>query len=289
MSDALEASYAHCRKVARRRARNFYYSFVLLEKRQRDAMCALYAFNRQCDDLGDEPDRFEHASAKAALDDWRRQLEAALRGDCPDHAVWPAFHDAVKRYSIPHQYFHDTIDGVTSDLERRRIDTFEELYRYCYQVASAVGLSVLHVFGFQSREALPLAEKCGIAFQLTNILRDVREDARMGRVYLPAEDLARFRVDPEQLRDGALSGQFVELMRFEASRARRYYRETAPLVGLVHRRSRGSLWALIRIYSRLLERIEEADFDVLHKRITVPWREKCAIMLRGLFGGLQTV
>ena len=280
MSSALEASYAYCRQVVRRRARNFYYAFVLLEKPQRKAICALYAFNRRCDDLSDEPDRFGHASALSVLEDWRAQLEAALRGDYGDYPTWPAFHDTVKRYQIPHQYFHDMIDGVSSDLQPRRIETFEELYRYCYLVASVVGLSVVYVLGFESTEALPLAEKCGIAFQLTNILRDVREDARMGRVYLPAEDLERFGVDPEQFRDGAASGQFVQLMRFEAARARSYYRESAPLVGLVHPRSRNSLRALVRIYSRLLERIEESDFDVLRRRISLPWWEKCAVVAR---------
>lgn len=277
MSSVLEASYTCCRKVARRRARNFYYAFVLLEKPRRDAICALYAFNRRCDDLSDEPDRFGHASAQSALDDWRTQLEAALRGDWGDHPSWPAFHDTVKRYQIPHRHFHDMIDGVTADLQPRQIETFEELYRYCYLVASTVGLSVVYVLGFESAETVPLAEKCGIAFQLTNILRDVREDARMGRVYLPAEDLERFGVDPEQLRDGAASGQFFKLMRFEAARARSYYRESARLVNLVHPRSRNSLRVLIRIYSRLLERIEESDFDVLRRRIRLPWWEKCAI------------
>ena len=149
-------------------------------------------------------------------------------------------------------------------------------------MASAVGLSVLHVFGFDSGDAPALAEKCGIAFQLTNILRDVREDARMDRVYLPAEDIARFGVSPEQLRAGPANEPFLELMRFEANRARAYYAESAPLVGLVSPRSRRSMWALIRIYSRLLERIESSGFDVLSRRIRVPTWEKLAILARAL-------
>jgi phytoene synthase len=211
-------------------------------------------------------------------------LDAALAGDCAAHAVWPAFRDAVERFGIPSRYFHDILDGVSSDLERHSIATFDELYRYCYQVASAVGLSVVHVFGFETADALPMAEKCGVAFQLTNILRDVGEDAAMGRVYLPAEDLSRFGVEPGLLRDGRATREFRELMRFEAARARGYYREAAPLVGYVHPRSRASLRALIRIYSRLLERIEEADFDVFRRRIRVPAWEKLYILLRGLAG-----
>ena len=282
MSVLLAESYAHCRSVAKERAKNFYYSFVLLDRPRRDAMCALYAFNRRCDDLSDEP--AGEVSAREALADWRRQLEAALAGDYGDDPVWPAFHHSAKRFGIPPRYFHEMIDGVTSDLEPRRIETFDELYRYCYQVASAVGLSVLYVFGFESADAPQLAEKCGIAFQLTNILRDVREDARMDRVYLPAEDLDRFGVPAGQLRDGEATGAFVELMKFEADRARRYYSDSAPLVQLVHRRSRGSLWALIRIYRCLLDRIEASNYDVLRQRIRVPRWEKCGIVLRGMAG-----
>ena len=282
MTLGVEASYAHCRRVARQRAKNFYYSFLLLDGARRDAMCALYTFNRQCDDISDEPERYGHGSAGQALDDWRSQLEAALAGNPPDHPVWPAFHDTVLRFGIPHRYFHDMIDGVMSDLEPRRIDTFDELYQYCYQVAAAVGLSVLHVFGFESAEAPALAEKCGVAFQLTNILRDVKEDSAMGRIYLPEEDLVRFGVEPDAVREGRMTEPLRRALRFQAARARAYYAEAAPLVDLVHPRSRASLWALIRIYSRLLERIEQANFDVFTRRIRVPLWEKCAILLRAI-------
>ena len=177
--------------VAQSQAKNFYYSFLLLAPPKRRAMCAIYAFMRYCDDLSDDenvPDR------AAAIARWRGDLELALDGHAPDHPLWPAFADSVARYKIPHQYFFDMIDGVSSDLEPRVIQTFDELYRYCYQVASVVGLTVIHIFGFEDPRALDLAEKCGIAFQLTNILRDVREDSEKGRVYIPAEDLSRFGV-----------------------------------------------------------------------------------------------
>lgn len=282
MREDVEASYAYCRRMARRRARNFYYSFLLLDRARRDAMCALYAFNRLCDDISDEPGRYGYSSPRQALERWRGELQAALDGRPPEHPLWPAFQDTVLRFDIPRQYFFEMIDGVMSDLEPRAIATFEELYRYCYQVASAVGLSVLYVFGFRSAEALPLAEKCGIAFQLTNILRDVAEDARMGRIYLPAEDLRRFGVACEDLLDGRMSEPFRRLMQFEAGRARAYYEESAPLVGLVEPSSRPSLWALIRIYRRLLERIEQCDFDVLDRRVRVPAWEKLTILFQAL-------
>jgi phytoene synthase len=205
----------------------------------------------------------------AAMSEWRAQLDAALDGRYGPHPCWPAFHDAVRRYRIPSRYFHEMIDGVTSDLTPRDIQTFEELYRYCYQVASVVGLAIVHVFGFESPRALELAEKCGVAFQLTNIIRDLKEDTDRGRFYLPREHRDRFP-DPR------------DLLAFEAARAREYYRESEPLLGLVDRRSRRSLWALIEIYRQLLRRIEEANFDVMSRKIRLSTAEKVAILARSI-------
>ncbi|MCX6608241.1 MAG: phytoene/squalene synthase family protein [Acidobacteria bacterium] len=267
MSRAVEQSYAYCRQVARSRAKNFYYSFVLLRKEQRDAMCAVYAFMRYCDDLSDD---LEGTTADT-MGQWRADLERALRGEYGEHAVWPAFHDTVQRFKIPHQYFFDMITGVSSDLSPKPVETFADLYQYCYRVASVVGLTIIHIFGFEDPKALELAEKCGIAFQLTNILRDVREDAELGRMYVPAEDLRRFGVKAQGI---AYTPGFVELMKFEAGRARGYYNEAMPLIGMVERGSRASLWALIEIYSRLLQRIEEKQYRVLDGRIRLSTLEK---------------
>jgi phytoene synthase len=275
--DDVARSYRYCRGVARSRAKNFYYSFVLLSRPQRNAMCAMYAFMRYCDDLSDEP-----GATRAAIERWRADLNEALAGRFSGHPVWPAFQHAVGQFRIPHEYFGEMIDGVASDLEPRRIETFDQLHRYCYQVASVVGLTTVHIFGFDSPAALPLAEKCGVAFQLTNILRDIREDAGLGRIYLPAEDLRRFGVTEEDLRAGKRSPAFVELMRFEAARARAFYDESRPLLDLVSRRSRPSLWALLEIYSRLLERIERSGYDVFERRIRLSTGEKAAIVLRAL-------
>jgi len=265
----LEASYDFCARIARRRARNFYYSFLLLPREQRAAMCAIYAFMRYCDDISEG-----EGASRAAIDRWRNDLDQALEGVYADNPLWPAFHDTVRRYRIPHQYFHEMIEGVSADLEPHRIQSFDELYQYCYRVASVVGLTIIHIFGFESPDALTLAEKCGIAFQLTNILRDVREDRENGRVYLPEEDIQRFGADLEKY-DAA----FVTLMSFEGERARGFYTESRPLLDLVSRRSRSSLWALIEIYRRLLDRIEKSRFDVLSRRIRVPTWEKIAILL----------
>lgn len=276
---SVEQSYRFCREVARQRAKNFYYAFLLLEKPQRDAMCAIYAFMRQCDDISDDP-AADKAKLPEAVALWRMELNRALTGTVDANPIWPAFHDTVLRYSIPHRFFHEMLDGITSDLEPRRIQTYQELYRYCYQVAAVVGLTVVHIFGFESMKALLLAEKCGIAFQLTNILRDVSEDALLDRVYLPLEDLNRFGVPVEQLQSGKEDERFRELMRFEAARARECYQESAPLLDLIHPKSRSSLWALRAIYLRLLARIEKADYSVLSRRINVPARTKITLLLR---------
>ncbi len=279
MRNAIDQSYEYCRRVARRRAKNFYYSFVLLSRPQRRAMCAIYAFMRYCDDLSDEP-----GATRAAIERWRAEMEDALAGRFSGHPVWPAFHHTVRRFRIPHEYFRAMIDGVLSDLEPREFETFDQLYRYCYQVASVVGLTTIHIFGFDTRSALPLAEKCGAAFQLTNILRDIREDAARGRIYLPAEDLRRFGLTTGDIHTGKRSQPFLNLMQFEAERARAWYNESMPLLDLIHPRSRPSLWALIGIYSRLLERIVESDYDVFARRVRLPLWEKSWIVVRALVG-----
>jgi phytoene synthase len=269
---SLSNSYAYCRRITRARAKNFYYSFVLLSTEQRNAMCAMYAFMRFCDDLSDEP-----GATAAAMQNWRASLERALNGHLDDHPLWPAFHDAVQRYRIPHDYFFQMIEGVQSDLTPREIHNFDDLYQYCYRVASVVGLTTIHIFGFSDPQALDLAEKCGIAFQLTNILRDVREDAELGRVYLPTEDLQLFEVRREELLGTERSNRFLRLMEFEADRARRFYDQSRPLIGLVEARSRSSLWVLITIYSRLLDKIRTSNFDVLQRRISLSTWEKVRI------------
>jgi 15-cis-phytoene synthase len=268
----LGASYAFCRGIARTRARNFYYSFLLLSSEQKSAMCAIYAFMRYCDDISEG-----EGASREAIDQWRADLDRALAGDSPDNPLWPAFADTVKRYRIPHKYFHEMIDGVSGDLEPREIQTFEELYRYCYQVASVVGLTIVHIFGFESPDALVLAEKCGIAFQLTNILRDVREDRENARIYIPAEDIRRFGADLSHSDE-----KFVNLMRFEAERAHRYYDESRPLIGMVDAPNRRSLWAMIEIYRRLLIKIEESNFQVLDGRVRVSTLGKLGILAKAI-------
>jgi len=271
-----EASYAHCESIARARARNFYWSFLLLPKQKRLAMCAVYAFMRECDDLSDGA----RASAQA-MGEWRSDLSRALGGETPAHPLWPALMDTVSRYGIPHCYLSEMIDGVESDLTAHDFETFEELYRYCYLVASVVGLTIIHIFGFDDPAAPELAEKCGIAFQLTNIIRDVAEAREEGRVYLPREEMRRYGVHSLNTDSPELRSLLASL----AVRAKAYYAESEPLIGMMHKDSRASMWALVEIYSRLLGRIEAADYNVLPRRIRLSSWEKAWILAQAKLRG----
>jgi len=271
---SVEASYAESRRIVRAAASNFYYAFFLLPRPKRDAMCALYAFMRLVDDVSDSPG--DVAAKQQALARERAALDAALGGDAGAHAILPAFVDALARYKIPSRYIHDLISGAEMDLSVASYATFERLREYCYRVAGTVGLTCVHVFGFRDPRALDLAEKLGIAFQLTNILRDVARDFDMGRVYLPVEDWQRFGCRPDDATRGAPAPPLVEMLHFEAARARQFYEEGAPLIAQVSPDSRAALWALVRIYSGLLRRIEARGFDVFSSRVRLSAAENIA-------------
>ena len=246
-------------------------------------MCAIYAFMRYSDDISDEGDPPIEVRRKA-LADWRVALDCALAGEFGDDPILPAFRATVDKYAIPHEYFFDLIEGIASDLEPQRYETFDELYRYCYRVASVVGLTIVHIFGFESEQALELAEKCGIGFQLTNILRDIPEDAAMGRVYLPGEDLARFGMTRDELLRAGVShpehAGFNKFMAYEWQRANRYYEDSAPLLGMVRSTSRPALWAMMAIYYGILLRIRKQGYDVYSRRARLSALEKSWIVLR---------
>ena len=271
----LNESYTHCAEVARTQARNFYYSFLVLPPEKRAALCAVYAFMRYCDDISDEDGTFEEKRAR--MEQWRAALDRAFEGDYGESAVLPAFHDTAVRYRIPKRLFEEVIEGAEMDLTPSRCETFEELYRYCYHVASAVGLVCIHVFGFTDPNACGYAEKLGIAFQLTNILRDLKEDASMGRVYLPQEDLRRFDYPEADLARGVVDERFLALMRFQVERAERYYEEAKPLFALIDPVSRPCLYAMSRIYRGILEQIVRQNYDVFRTRARVPTWGKVAI------------
>ena len=277
--DEVAVSYQHCRNLTKAAARNFYYGFALLPPAKRDALCALYAFMRRADDISDSAG--ETRDKQATLKGWRTTLDESLAGNYNGNRILPAFHHAVSRYEIPPAYFHDLLSGAEMDLSVRRYETFDLLRRYCYCVAGTVGLCCIHVFGYRDPAALELAPKLGIAFQLTNILRDVREDFGMGRVYLPQEDLARFGCAEQSLGEPVASPEFVSVMKFEVDRAWRFYEEGVRLQDMISRDSQAALWTLTRIYSGVLRKVETIDYDVLAKPHPGLSRiEKTWIMLR---------
>jgi phytoene synthase len=260
----LASSYAYCEGLARRQAGNFYHAFRLLPGEQRRAMCALYSFMRVADDLTDEGGATE--DKRAALESWRSQFHQAL-GGCYTHALHAAFHHTVENYGIPVTYLEAVLDGVAMDLDTDRYETFADLYPYCYRVASAVGLACIHIWGFEGTAAAAHAESAGIAFQLTNILRDLGEDAARGRVYLPREDFLRFGYTEMDLRQGNRDTQFTELMRFQVARANHYYDAALPLTELLHPAGRGVFMVMLRTYRGLLNEIVRRDYDVFSKRV----------------------
>ena len=270
------ASYAECNRIARASRSSFYLAFFGLRKEKRNALCALYAFMRLVDNVSDEPGDIE--SKRLGLAHWRALLDEAAAGRTDGHAILPALADTIKRFEIPTRYFHDLILGAEMDLTVASYATFDRLSEYCYRVAGTVGLTCLHVFGFRDPHAPDLAERLGLAFQLTNILRDVQADHEMGRVYLPLEDLARFGVREQDLR-GPVTPALRDLLAFSADRAWRFYEEGASLVAQVDPDSRATLWALIRTYSSLLARIEERGFDVFSSRVSLSSAEKIQFLL----------
>jgi len=267
----LKKSYAYCDRLARREAGNFYHAFRFLPSAQRLGMCALYAFLRIADDLSDSQASDEEK--RAALANWRQRLVLALAGK-PTHRLHCALQDAVNRFRIAPEYLFAVLDGVEMDLTTRRYGTFGELYPYCYRVASVVGLACVHIWGFASEEAKRHAEAAGIAFQLTNILRDLAEDAARGRVYLPQEELERFNYSEDDLINQQRTDPFRELMRFQVERARSYYDASRPLSRLLRPAGRAVFLMMTRTYRGLLDRIEASDYDVFTQRIRLSrWRK----------------
>lgn len=270
------SSAAYCRRVCRRSRSSFRFAFRLLPPAQREAMHALYAFLRASDDLADEPG--EAAMKRVALARWRGRLDAALNGTY-SHRSHAALHAAVRTFAIPPAYLHAVLDGCEADLEPVKFQSFEQLRVYCYRVASAVGLACVRIWGVRAgatfEQAEPFAEAAGYAYQLTNILRDLGEDRGRGRVYLPADELARFNCPPESWDHP--DRRFAELMVFQVNRARAYYQQSEPLAGLLSAEGRAIFTLMTSAYRHLLERVAAAGPEVLTRRVRLPWWRKAAL------------
>jgi len=292
-------SYEHCHQIARASHSNFYYAFFLLPKARRDALAALYAFMRLVDDVSDEG--HDLPTKQRGLARWRAALDQAITGQehvfdgnaalaSPARAlpgaadVLPALADTLCRYNMPARYLHDLISGAEMDLTVRSYPTFERLREYCYRVAGTVGLACTHVFGFTDARALDLAEKLGLAFQLTNIIRDVQEDYQLGRIYLPEDDLLHYGVSAEDLARREATLGVRELLRFESGRAWQLYEEGSGLLRLIEVPSRPALWLLVHTYSALLSRMEELDFAVLGEKVHLSKAEKMMFIAKARFG-----
>jgi phytoene synthase len=285
---SLARSRAYCRQLTRAQAKNFYYGLKLLPEPKRSAMFALYAYMRLVDDIADDEEGGRTVDQRLAeLEAWRRQTHHILDGNPIDDGgpvghlgrdLWPAFAEMVRAYRMPRHIFDDVIAGQRQDLQPEPFETFAQLHAYCYRVAGIVGLASIYIWGFEGgAETEALAVDRGVAFQLTNILRDLREDAARGRTYLPAEDLARFGVTDADLRGSVAGRPFMDLMRFQIDRAEAYYRRSAALESCIQDDSRPTLVAMTEIYHQLLKRVAVEPGRVLRERVSLSLVSKLMI------------
>jgi phytoene synthase len=297
----LAVAYSVCRSVTRTAAKNFYYAFLVLPRAKRQALCAVYAFMRRCDDIADDESLSQY-DRRQKLMAWLDGFHRAQSGQPTDDPVLLALTDTQRRYNIRIGLLDQLAYGTAMDVEGPAADagespappelsvhyrTFDELYQYCYRVASVVGLVCIHVFGYRDPAAEALAERLGLAFQLTNIIRDVKEDASVGRVYLPEEDLDKFGISLSALRSVSDPALFRPLLAMEADRAREYYRAGEELIPLVEEDSQPALWVLMTIYQRLLDKIALREYDVFSDKISLSVREKLGILIKGFLKRLS--
>ncbi len=295
----LAMAYSVCRGIARTSAKNFYYAFLVLPRRKREALCAVYAFMRRCDDLSDDAS-LPPWERRTRLEAWLDAFHHAQAGEPTDDPIFLALTDAQRRYHIPGELLDQLAFGTLMDLPDDgaavyqdqqaqapaegptvQYRSFKDLYLYCYHVASVVGLVCIKIFGYRDAAAERLAERCGVAFQLTNIIRDVKEDAAMGRVYIPLEDLYKFELLPAELTATPDSTRMRALLAMEAERARGFYQSGHDLIPLVSEDSQPALWVLVTIYQRLLEKIALRRYEVFAERVRLTKREKLTILAKG--------
>jgi phytoene synthase len=263
--------------LTRRSGSNFYYSFLFLPRRKREAMFALYAFCRTVDDAVDQSSATPSEKVRA-LAEWRMELRRIYAGR-PSHPIAVRLAEVVRAYPIPREHLEAIIDGVEMDVEKRRYGSFEELYEYCFRVAAAVGLCCIEIFGYTDPRARDYAVNLGVALQLTNIMRDLRTDAERGRIYLPLDELRRFGYAEEDLLRGRYTQAYFELMRFQADRTHAYYRAARAALPRADRRRLVAAQIMGVIYHGLLRTIEARRFRVFERRLRLSAPRKLALAL----------
>jgi phytoene synthase len=281
MTSQLEIAYDYCQRVARKQAKNFYYAFRTLPTPKRRAIYATYAFCRMCDDIADEDMPIDEK--RRQFSETRNLLTESLQrtgSEVGNDALPPEFaalSDATAAFGIPHHYYTQVIEGVESDLVKTRFENFEELKAYCYQVASVVGLICIEVFGYEDEAAREYAIDMGIAMQLTNILRDIKEDAERDRIYIPLDEMARFGYSEDDLKQGIIDERFRSLMALQVNRARDYYQRSQKLFPLIDAGARACPKVLHLAYRSILDRIDAQGYDVFSQRIGLTTFEKLMI------------
>ncbi|GAB4472994.1 MAG: phytoene/squalene synthase family protein [Anaerolineales bacterium] len=268
--DNLRIAYQHAAKITANYSKSFFFASAFLPPPKRQAIRALYAFCRTVDDIVDVP---EHQRDPAqALEFWRQLVQSPPLK--LDDLVALAWVDTLHRYAIPRQYALQLIDGVAYDMERHRYQTFDELATYCYSVASTVGLMSMSIIGYANQAAIQYAIKLGVALQLTNILRDVGEDYRNGRIYLPLSELGSFGLDEDDLSRGIVTERWRQFMRFQILRARQLYAEALPGIRLLSADGRLAVAVALNVYRAVLDKIEANDYDVFQRRANLSLFEK---------------
>ena len=278
LNNDLKLAYDFCRDKTRREAKNFYYAFLLLPKHKREAIYVCYAFARECDDIVDEPSE----NKPEQLQELRKNLALAYQpSEKLTSPLFLALQSVVKDFSIPEKYFEELIDGMEMDLHPVQYQSFEELYQYCYKVASVVGLICIHIFRFDSEECIPYAVNLGIAMQLTNILRDIKEDAERGRIYLPVEELHQFQLSEAFIleKQDPQNEAFLKFMQFQVERAKDYFVRSQPLLPYLEKDAQICPRILQKLYQEILVKMEKQAYNIFQERIRLSKGRKIYLML----------
>lgn len=275
-----EPAFLYAKSIIDHHAKSFSFASKFIPEQRRWATYATYSFCRYADNIVDNPRDRSKQEIINELNEIRNEIDFAYKYGESEHPVLKSFIIAAKMYDIPKQYTFDLLDGVEMDLTIDRYKTFDELYLFCYRVASVVGLMMTYVLGFKDDKTLKYAEEMGIAMQLTNILRDIKEDKNMGRIYLPIDEIKQFHLKESDFFSENFNLDFRNFMQFQVDRAKSYYQDSTKGISMLEHESRFSIYAAGRIYSDILRKIEERGYNPFLGRVFVPKSEKISILIQ---------